>query len=151
MKILSFIQFFGSILPSWIRIRICNLYADPDPAAQIMRIHADPEPCKGPQNLWDIVTCSCEPANRAHRFPFIHVGTVPGYLQSPEDVLGTKCCYDTTACFSEQNRSRDGTTIQSIRGTLLYICIGIRNRKYFRIQIQLGLWIVHSIWESRSR
>jgi hypothetical protein len=29
----------GSFLPSWIRIRIRNLYADPDPAAQI---NADP-------------------------------------------------------------------------------------------------------------
>ncbi len=36
-----FFFFSGSFLPSWIRIRICNLYADPDPdpAAQI---NADP-------------------------------------------------------------------------------------------------------------
>jgi hypothetical protein len=39
MKILSFFQFFWVVLPSWIRIRIRNLYADPDPAAQI---NADP-------------------------------------------------------------------------------------------------------------
>jgi hypothetical protein len=39
IKILSFFYFFGSFLPSWIRIRIRNLYADPDPAAQI---NADP-------------------------------------------------------------------------------------------------------------
>jgi hypothetical protein len=41
MKILSFFYFFGSLLSSWIRIRIRNLYADldPDPAAQI---NADP-------------------------------------------------------------------------------------------------------------
>jgi hypothetical protein len=40
MKILSFFLLFGSFLPSW--IRICNLYADPnpDPAAQI---NADPD------------------------------------------------------------------------------------------------------------
>jgi hypothetical protein len=31
--------FLGSLLPSWVRIRIRNLYADPDPAAQI---NADP-------------------------------------------------------------------------------------------------------------
>ncbi len=37
MKILSFFLFYGSFLPSWILIR--NLYADPDPAAQI---NADP-------------------------------------------------------------------------------------------------------------
>ncbi len=46
MKILSFFLFFGSFLPSWIRILIRNLYADPDPAAQI---NADPcgsgKPC----------------------------------------------------------------------------------------------------------
>jgi hypothetical protein len=35
MKILSFFLFLGSFLPSWIRIRIRNLYADPDPAAHI--------------------------------------------------------------------------------------------------------------------
>jgi hypothetical protein len=39
MKILSFFLFFGSFLRSWIRIRIRNLYADPDLAAQI---NADP-------------------------------------------------------------------------------------------------------------
>jgi hypothetical protein len=40
MKKLSFFLFFwGSFLPSWIRIR--NLYADPDPTAQI---NADPDP-----------------------------------------------------------------------------------------------------------
>jgi hypothetical protein len=41
MKILSFFYFLGSFLPSWSRIRIRNLYADPDPAAQI---NADPDP-----------------------------------------------------------------------------------------------------------
>jgi hypothetical protein len=39
MKILSFFLFFGHFSPSWIRIRIRNLYADPDPTAQI---NADP-------------------------------------------------------------------------------------------------------------
>jgi hypothetical protein len=40
MKILSFFQFFfGSFLPSWIRIH--NLYADPDPD-QAAQINADP-------------------------------------------------------------------------------------------------------------
>jgi hypothetical protein len=39
MKILSFFYFFGSFLPAWILIR--NLYADPDPTAQI---NADPDP-----------------------------------------------------------------------------------------------------------
>jgi len=39
MKILSFFLFFGSFFPSWIRIRIRNFYADPDPTAQI---NADP-------------------------------------------------------------------------------------------------------------
>jgi len=41
MKILSFFLYFGSFSPSWIRIRIRNLYADPDtdPTAQI---NADP-------------------------------------------------------------------------------------------------------------
>jgi hypothetical protein len=38
MKILSFFLFFGVFLPS--RIRIRNLYADPDPASQI---NADPD------------------------------------------------------------------------------------------------------------
>jgi hypothetical protein len=38
-KIRPFFYFFGSFLPSWIRIQIRNLYADPDPAAQI---NADP-------------------------------------------------------------------------------------------------------------
>ncbi len=38
-KFCPFFNFFGSFLPSWIRIRIRNLYADPDPAAQI---NADP-------------------------------------------------------------------------------------------------------------
>ncbi len=41
MKIRSFFLFLGSFLPSWIRIRIRNLYADPDQAAQI---NADPDP-----------------------------------------------------------------------------------------------------------
>jgi hypothetical protein len=31
MKILSSFLFFWVILPSWIRIRISNFYADPDP------------------------------------------------------------------------------------------------------------------------
>jgi hypothetical protein len=39
MKILYFFYFCGSFLPSWIRIRIRNLNADPDPATQI---NADP-------------------------------------------------------------------------------------------------------------
>jgi hypothetical protein len=39
MKILSFFLFFGVIF-AWIRIRIRNWYADPDPAAQIT---ADPD------------------------------------------------------------------------------------------------------------
>jgi hypothetical protein len=39
MKILYFFYFCGSFLPSWIRIRISNLNADPDPATQI---NADP-------------------------------------------------------------------------------------------------------------
>jgi hypothetical protein len=39
MKILGFFYFCGSFLPSWIRIRIRNLNADPDPATQI---NADP-------------------------------------------------------------------------------------------------------------
>jgi hypothetical protein len=43
MKILSFFLFFFlTFLPSWIRIR--NLYADPDPAAQI-NADPDPKPC----------------------------------------------------------------------------------------------------------
>jgi hypothetical protein len=42
MKILYFLIYFcGSFLPSWIRIRIRNLNADPDPATQI---NADPDP-----------------------------------------------------------------------------------------------------------
>jgi hypothetical protein len=45
MKILSFFYFLGSFLPSWIRIRIRNLFADPDPAAQI---NADPDPDTDP-------------------------------------------------------------------------------------------------------
>ena len=39
-KICPFSNLFGSFLPSWIRNRIRNLYADPDPAAQI---NADPD------------------------------------------------------------------------------------------------------------
>ncbi len=38
-KFCPFFYFLGSFLPSWIRILIRNLYADPDPAAQI---NADP-------------------------------------------------------------------------------------------------------------
>jgi len=43
----SFFYFLGSFLPSWILIRIRNLYADPDPdpAAQI---NADPDPDTDP-------------------------------------------------------------------------------------------------------
>ena len=45
MKILSFFLFFGSFFPSWIRIRIRNLYADPDPTAQINAgPDTDPDP-----------------------------------------------------------------------------------------------------------
>jgi hypothetical protein len=39
MKILFFFYFCWSFLPSWIRIRIRNLNADPNPATQI---NADP-------------------------------------------------------------------------------------------------------------